>query len=575
MILLDSIEITFIIIGTILGIAALFGLWILFDKFMLNKYRCKKMYEQLEKDYEYLHSLLIGQDAQYIQRLEIISRTNLLYGDIHATYFRRFKEIRDTQDNLMVEILNELKDLFFEKKYAEFKEYYRNNDHIILYFQKSVDSLNNDLTNLIQPEEDARQKIVSLKEKFRLVKSNFNLKENELSFVYDSFQKIFDKIDNKFNDYDEAVENAKYDEADSIIPPLDKVLNTLNNVINLLPEYLHEINEVIPNRIDKIQSRYNDMIKEGYPVKSFKIEDSLEDLKTRIELSKGKMLNLQVGGISDDIKSYHLLLDELNASFDNEVESKKNFDERHDAVVDQFTALKRSVIAIANNINRYKKVYVIDNFHEEDYKNINDKMNQVQNDKTKLGIYTQAIGKTPYKKLVEKLDEIDRGNQELNAKINDFVAYLSSLKNDSEQAYKIIYQQYIKAKDYRANIRNFQNQKISEKLEPSFEKIFENIDKINSLLSIVPINVAEINKQLTSLTTFSNELYKNIDDLFYTEKNARELIVVCNRDRHKFADVNAILDQAEDFYKAGNFKKAYDYAKNALDNINHKEGLKA
>ena len=121
-----------------------------------------------------------------------------------------------------------------------------------------------------------------------------------------------------------------------------------------MPEYLHEINEVIPNRIDKIQSRYNDMIKEGYPVKSFKIEDSLEDLKTRIELSKGKMLNLQVGGISDDIKSYHLLLDELNASFDNEVESKKNFDERHDAVVDQFTALKRSVIAIANNINRYK-----------------------------------------------------------------------------------------------------------------------------------------------------------------------------------------------------------------------------
>ena len=85
-----------IIVCSIMG-GALFLLLVVFllDKMILKKRRCRKILTDVEKKYEYLNSLLLGQDLNYIQRLEIISRTNLLYGDIHSTYFRRFKEICD------------------------------------------------------------------------------------------------------------------------------------------------------------------------------------------------------------------------------------------------------------------------------------------------------------------------------------------------------------------------------------------------------------------------------------------------------------------------------------------------
>ena len=103
MIILMSTElITIIIVCALCGVLVIVGLYLLIEKFFLTKRRCKRTILALERKYEYLHSLLLGQDAQYIQRLELISRTNLLYGDIHSQYFRRFKEIRDNQDELFV-----------------------------------------------------------------------------------------------------------------------------------------------------------------------------------------------------------------------------------------------------------------------------------------------------------------------------------------------------------------------------------------------------------------------------------------------------------------------------------------
>ena len=132
-----------------LGILFYFGLC----KFYLNKKKCRKILDELQSKYEYLHALLTGQDNSYIQRLEIISRTNLLYSDIHASYFKRSKEIRETTDQKYQDILFELQNLLDENKTREFKLYYKEKLSILKQYEESVNSLNNDLVEVIRPEE--------------------------------------------------------------------------------------------------------------------------------------------------------------------------------------------------------------------------------------------------------------------------------------------------------------------------------------------------------------------------------------------------------------------------------------
>lgn len=575
MILLSTEIITIIIVCSLSGVLVCVGLYFLIEKFFLSKRKCKKMLIDAERKYEYLHALLIGQDAQYIQRLEIISRTNLLYGDIHSTYFRRFKEIRDNQDNLYLEIINELKEILSEKKFKEFKNYYKDNEEILISFEESVNSLDRDLFEIIKPEEEARQKVLYHKERFREVKSKFNSRENDLSYVYDSFQKVFETVDNRFNEYDNLVETANYEDALNMLPSINKVLKVLLVMIDQMPNYINEVNETLPIRINEVKREYLRLMNEGYPLKSFNVEDHLSNIVYAIEEIKSKLKNLKINGVEENISALHKDLDNILESFDQEITSREDFEKRYHDVNNKFLELEKQFIKISNNMNRFKKVYIIDEQHESDFNELTATLNEVSKDKRRLEIYVHSSTKTPYKVLVEKMKDLDSGNEEFETKINNYVAYLGSLKSDCESVFKLIESHYTKVKEYQIIVKNFNNESIISTFSTAFTKIFIALDEINNIIKDVPINVNKMNDSINSLTSITTNLYKSIDELKFYEESAKKSILIANRERNKFADVNVLLGQAENLYFNGDYKKANELTIQALEKISLKEGIKA
>ena len=98
----EPLIITLVVIGSLILIA---GLVLIYLYVILpNSYR--KQFRDLQKRYSYLDAKLIGQDSQYIHRIEIISRTNLLYLDKYETFSRRFKAIFETEDKYSESVIN-------------------------------------------------------------------------------------------------------------------------------------------------------------------------------------------------------------------------------------------------------------------------------------------------------------------------------------------------------------------------------------------------------------------------------------------------------------------------------------
>ena len=91
------------------------GLFLLYH-FVISRNRIKHQVRELEKKYSYLDALLIGQDSQYIHRLEIISRTNLLYVDKHEKFSRRFKEVYENDDKFAESMIRQLNALINNKQ---------------------------------------------------------------------------------------------------------------------------------------------------------------------------------------------------------------------------------------------------------------------------------------------------------------------------------------------------------------------------------------------------------------------------------------------------------------------------
>ena len=113
----QQVGLIFLIIAGVIVLGA--GFFLLYH-FVISRNRVKRQIRELEKKYSYLDALLIGQDSQYIHRLEIISRTNLLYVDKHEKFSRRFREIYENDDKFAESMIRQLNALINNKQYKNY-----------------------------------------------------------------------------------------------------------------------------------------------------------------------------------------------------------------------------------------------------------------------------------------------------------------------------------------------------------------------------------------------------------------------------------------------------------------------
>ena len=568
-----TMEVIVAVVVSVLIAVLLLGFltYFLLSKFYLNRKKCQKQLDSLQSKYEYLHALLTGQDNSYIQRLEIISRTNLLYSDIHASYFKRSKEIRETIDQKYQDVIFQLQAFLDENKCREFKLFLKEKTPIIKQYEDAVNNLNNDLVNVIKPEEDARQMMLSEKEKFRDVKSKFNFNENELVFVASSFQQVFAKIDRKFNDFEDLVENANYDDAKAIIPELDKVLNLLDRLIDEIPALTKEVNENIPAKVKSLNDEYEKLVKEGRPLNHLNVEMLINEINDALETERSNIKNLAISNLKKETVEINKIIDDLFEKFKEEDIAYKEFNEKKDIIINEFLNYDKELVKINNNIARFNKIYVIDEDHAQELKNIRNKVEDVSRDKRKLDQYMRNIEPYPYSELLNKLKVLENGTREISNRINSFNDYLISLKNDSETAYKNIRAKYDQLKEHELIIRELKVDKYQDYFKDRFDDCYALIDDISKLLVKVPIEVNQVNQYQRELNDKTNNLVKEIQDLNNYRNLASENILLINRDRMKFAEINNIVSQAETLYLNGDFKSAYDMTEQTLNKLNFRD----
>ena len=362
-----------IIVSILAGIAICAILVFVLNKFYFTKRRCKKTLKELQKKYEYLHALLTGQDMQYIQRLEFISRTNLLYVDIHSSYFKRSKEIRDTTDLNFQDILSDLGALLEENKIKEFKKYYKEHSAYIRQYENSVNQLNSDLMQIIKPEEEARDASVALKENLRTLKSKYNLNEDHLQFVSLSFERVFDAIDRNFLQFDELIETANYDDANKLLPKIQQVVNQLDKLIDEIPNLVDEYTVNIPHRIDELTSRYKELLEEQKPLAHLEVENKVTYINECVERGIDLIKKLSIGTLKSQAENINNEIDKIFESFDKEVSASEEFERKKGNVLKTFGAYEQEYIKITHSIDKFRKVYVVDDVHEQNLKDLRQK----------------------------------------------------------------------------------------------------------------------------------------------------------------------------------------------------------
>ena len=558
-----------IILGVIGVVILIVGIILLYQ-FVILRNAIKHQVKELEKKYAYLDALLIGQDSQYIHRLEIISRTNLLYVDKHEKFTKRFKDIYENDDKFAKSMLKQLNALITNKQYKNIKTVIGDTKKAMKVFEDNVNELDNDLYTLIKPEEDSRQSILKLKESYRRVKQTFYASSSDLDLVSSSINQVFDKLDQMFVDFETHIESAEYDDATALLPTIEKVVNSLESALSQLPNLCILVNNVIPEKITALKKEYDEVEAKGLPLYNLAFTVKVGEWNGALNNIRDRLTKLRISNTMESLDALQSEIEEMREKLVLEQNDKRYFEANYQDVYTNVIELEKVFLKICSLLPTIYNTYAVKEDRKEKDEALKQTMNALGTSKQTLDNYVHSSLKQPYSSLKSKLDELSEQYEKAKEGIEEFKEYTRFLKESSEEAYTLVFVYYYRLKQVEALLREIAIPDFSEQYHIRIEDCYDLLNDIDRTVKVKPIEVDLINEKVATLKMNANDLFDEVENKFREMQLAESAVVYANRDRNHQEEVHQQLCILENDFYNGEFVKVYHDA-NAIFKRMHVE----
>lgn len=529
---------------------------VLIQIFVISRNRCRHQIRDLESRYGFIHERLMGDDKNMINRLEFISSHNILYVQIHQQYLERFNSILNIQDKQCYIAINSLKELIQAKNYRGIKEIIESTKTSVGDYDKLVKALSDDLWQLLKPDEEIRQQAVKEKEKLRNLRDEFNAHYTELKSLEESFDLVFGAIEKLFSEFEELLDAAKYDEAGEKLPPIAKLLDAMTSMMGDLPFLTTMATSVIPARIGELQTTYDELEREKYPLHHLQIKVTVEKMRQELGDIGARLRDFRLDGIRHELDEMADVIDIFFRQFEEEKEAKALFDKGQMHISDNTYELEKEFAKLKRFLPEYKNIYVIDEKYLDQLALIQNDIDRMSAIKRDLDTFIHSSTRQPYSILLKKMRDLQSEMKKITTTLDDFHRYLTSLKADSEQVYKEIREYFVKLKEAEYAIREINVQALSDYLSLGFRQAYEYLDSLNELILAQPIDVRRLDSLFAQARDHIDALLADVATEEELSVRAEEAIVYANQYRVDFSMVRSSLTVAENSFQEGDFARA-------------------
>ena len=554
---------------SVLGALLLIGLFLFLYFTCFTHFRLRRNTKDLTSSFETDHSLLFGQDAQFIKRLETISSMNLVYVDEYSRWKKVFQTIRDAEDASAQAAVNSLRDLVSARRYRDLKEYLPKARETIESYHEKVEELDNALKKKFQEEDDVRALAIKVKENYRDMKQLYFSKQEQLTLVAESFNRLFKKIDSLFEESDDDIENARYSEAQvSLKERIAPIVNESGKILQALPNISVTITNIIPDKISSLKNRYEDMTSQGYPLNHVLLKGHIAEMEEELNLIAENVKALRLNGVDKELDDMLREIEGYFDAFDKEVSARTDFEVRWTSIYEKENELETAFYSLNHSLPKVRKIYLIDSNDDIALETIKNSIEKASNAKRSLDTYIHSGTKQPYSVLLEKLDTLKTESDTADANLKKFNDHLNSLKEITNKAMMGISFYSNRFENSEEAIHNFHLPKIEAKALTLLENLYGQIDGINDTLRTTPINAMEVDRRYSKLVEDGERFLAEVDKTKANMDKAEKGILFANRYRANDAAIDNTLLQSENFFYKGDFANSIATSENVLHSKN-------
>ena len=148
--------------------------------------------------------------------------------------------------------------------------------------------------------------------------------------------------------------------------------------------------------------------------------------------------------------------------------------------------------------------------------------------------------------------------------IKDYIAYVESLRVDSDKAFNLVSDAFIQLKQAEQLLRNMNVPSYEKRLVDRFKQAYEYLNNIYNTLMVPPIKVKEVNRLVNAFQSVFQELVNEIKEQSRLMDLIEMSMMDANLERADSPDYDKSLTRAERFFFDGDFAKSYDEVTSTL-----------
>ncbi len=471
----------------------------------------------------------------------------------------RFTDIKENKLTIIDDMLLDL-DVYVDKRdYKNCGARIAKIELEIYKVREAANALLDEIKDITLSEEKYRSIVIKLKTKYRELNTKFNDNKDIYEELADSVSLQLENIENKFLDFEKVMEKNDYTEVVNIVRALDTMISHIEVIINEMPDVLLMARQVLPKRINEVETTYKDMVKQGYPLDYLNIDYNIKESRKNIDsiIEKVKMLNLE--NCMFDLKTMLNYYDSLFIDFEKERLSKKAYDEELNDYKKRINRVNKQVKSVVDNLDNIKNTY---NLSEDDINDINeaDKVLVVINDDYKKLLLKDEAKATSYSLLQEELLSLSQRLSEMEDSFNRTLKSLGNMYDDEERAREQLTEIEEFLKQSKNRIHSYKLPVITDAYFIQLEEANDAIEEVINELKKKPIEIETLNTRVDTARDLVLKLYNTTNELIKTARMAEVSIVYGNRYRSNYKDVNRGLLKSEEYFFRGDYKNSLDYA---------------
>ncbi len=469
----------------------------------------------------------------------------------------RFEEIKKVNlakiDDMIVDL-----DTYFEKKDYQTCRYRIAKTELEIYkAREKANHLIEEIKEITLSEEKYRNIVTKLKTKYR--KENKEYQDHK--DLYDDMQEAIalqlENIERRFLDFEHAMEQNEYNEVVHIVKALDTMIDHMGIIIEEVPDVLLMAKQLIPKRMREVESTYQEMVKEGYPLEYLNLEYNIKESTNNINtiLDKVKVLNLE--DCMFELKTILDYLDSLFVDFEKERLSRKVYEEINRDFSSKLEKVNKLVSDVYNQLESIKNTYDLNDEDLEIIKEVNKTLVVINDDYQNLEKRVQA-NSTPYSMLHKEIEDLTVRLKEMEESFDVALKSLGNMYDDEERAREQLVEIESFLKQCKLKIRSYKLPIITDEYFVQLAEANEAIGEVIKELEKKPIVIKTLNTRVDTARDLVLKLYNTTNEMIKTAQMAEIIIVYGNRYRDTYTEVDAGLQQAEKEFFKGNYKKSLD-----------------